>query len=86
VIAHERVQIRSRAEETSSISLDYLQKCHDYHEKWLLDTENELELIDANVDMNMNPETIQEWIQTVKNMVKPIEKHVEFVKVEFIDL
>lgn len=85
VIAHERVQIRSRMEET--ISLDYLQKCHDYHEKWLLETENELELIDANVDMNMNPETIQEWIQLVQNMVKHHDKHIEFTDVnEFIDL
>ena len=71
-IAHERVKIRSRMEET--ISLEYLQKCHDYHEKWCLN----VDIIDANVDMNMNPETIQEWIQFVSNMVKH-EKHVEFI-------
>jgi deoxyadenosine/deoxycytidine kinase len=80
-IAHERVQIRSRMEET--ISLDYLQKCHDYHDKWILNTENQFDVIDANVDMNMNPETIQQWIELVKNMVQP----VDFVDVkEFVDL
>ena len=85
-IAYERVQIRSRMEET--ISLDYLQKCHDYHDKWILNTENQFDVIDANVDMNMNPETIQEWIELVKNMVNhdKYDKHVNFDKNEFIDL
>ena len=68
-IAHERVKIRSRMEEKESISLDYLQKCHDYHDKWILNTDNQFDIIDANVDMNMNPETILEWIELVKKMV-----------------
>jgi deoxyadenosine/deoxycytidine kinase len=72
VIAHERVMIRSRMEET--ISLEYLQKCHDYHDKWILNTDNQFEVIDANIDMNMNPEIIQEWIDNIKKMV-----HFEFV-------
>jgi deoxyadenosine/deoxycytidine kinase len=63
-IAYERVQIRSRMEETDSISLDYLQKCHLYHENWMKHID--ILLIDANVDMNMNPETIQEWVNIVK--------------------
>jgi deoxycitidine kinase/deoxyguanosine kinase len=82
-IAYERVQIRSRMEET--ISLDYLQKCHDYHDKWILNTENQFDVIDANVDMNMNPETIQEWIELVKNIVKH-EKHFDFDVKDFVDL
>ena len=68
-IAHERVKIRSRMEEKESISLDYLQKCHDYHDKWILNTDNQFDIIDANLDMNMNPETILEWIELVKKML-----------------
>ena len=70
-IAHERVLIRSRMEE--SISLEYLQKCHLYHDKWIQHIWGENQsciTIDANVDMNMNPETIQEWVDLVKKMVK----------------
>ena len=70
-IAHERVLIRSRMEET--ISLDYLQKCHNYHDKWMQQIWSEDRsciTIDANVDMNLNPETIQEWVDIVKKMVR----------------
>jgi deoxycitidine kinase/deoxyguanosine kinase len=73
VIAHERVKIRSRMEET--ISLEYLQKCHDYHDKWILNTDNQFEVFDANVDMNMNPEIIEDWIENVKKLV-----------IDFVDL
>jgi deoxyadenosine/deoxycytidine kinase len=73
VIAHERVMIRSRMEET--IGLDYLQKCHDYHDKWILNTDNQFEVFDANVDMNMNPEIIEDWIENVKKLV-----------IDFVDL
>jgi len=68
VIAHERVKIRSRMEET--IGLDYLQKCHDYHEKWM---NQGICTIDANVDMYMNPETILEWIDIVKMICEYID-------------
>jgi deoxyadenosine/deoxycytidine kinase len=70
VVAYERVQIRSRIEET--IGLDYLQKCHNYHERWMNEIWDEdrcLYTIDANVDMNLNPETILEWIDLVKKMI-----------------
>ena len=40
----------------------------------------DVQVIDANVDMNKNPDTIQEWIVLVKNMIKPCEKHVAFNK------
>jgi deoxyadenosine/deoxycytidine kinase len=56
-----------------TISLDYLQKCHHYHDKWMQQIWSEDRsciTIDANVDMNMNPETIQEWVDIVKKMVR----------------
>ena len=71
-IAYERVKIRSRIEET--IGLDYLQKCHVYHEKWMKQIYNEdrtLYMFDANVDINMNPETIQTRIDLLKKMIVP---------------
>ena len=47
-------------------------------------SEDPFDVIDANIDMNMNPETIQEWIQLVKKMVKH-DDHDKDVD-EFIDL
>lgn len=35
-ICHHRLNLRGRPEETSSITLDYLQSLHDLHESWLL--------------------------------------------------
>jgi len=65
-VAYDRVQIRSRMEET--IVLEYLQKCHEYHDNWI-DTVDTCKIIDANIDININPEIIQEWIKVVEKMI-----------------
>jgi len=85
LIAHERVMIRSRMEET--ISLEYLQKCHYYHDKWMKqiwDEDRNCITIDANVDMYMNPETIQDWVDIIKKMVGQAENKGD--KSNFVDL
>ena len=51
-VSFERVQIRSRQGET--IPLEYLQKCHNYHEAWLKDSIT----LDASVSSNQT----HEWI------------------------
>lgn len=64
-ISYERVKIRSRIEET--IPLEYLQKCHDYHEKWL-ETKNKI-IIDATTDIRLNPSILNEWFTIVKGVL-----------------
>lgn len=65
-----RVKIRAREGET--IAIEYLQKCHQYHETWLEHSMDKL-LIEANVDTSMKENasirthwvnTINEWIQS----------------------
>ena len=60
-----RVDIRARVEET--IPIDYLKKCHAYHEEWLTIQPNTI-IIDANQDINENP-NIDEWVQRVYNLL-----------------
>ena len=44
----ERVDLRARAGE--SIPLSYLQRCHDYHEKWIKNIKKQVCLFNGNVD------------------------------------
>jgi len=62
-IAYERVKIRARPEE--DIPLEYLEKCHTYHEDWL----EHIEVIDANVDIHKNPEIVEGWFKIVMNLI-----------------
>jgi len=48
-IAKQRVDSRSRDGE-GSIDIDYLSKCHDYHERWLLNTTTPTMFINGNTD------------------------------------
>ena len=56
-VSKHRVDKRARKEET--ISLEYLTKCHNYHENWLMDESNEnlcVTIIDGNQDIEINPD------------------------------
>jgi deoxyadenosine/deoxycytidine kinase len=56
-ISKERVDKRARKEET--IPLEYLIKCHQYHEDWLIDDSNEtlfVNIIDGNQNIVTNPD------------------------------
>ena len=59
-ICDQRVKIRAREGET--IPLEYLQKCHKYHEEWLCHEKKKM-VIDANVDINNNIDAERSWIQ-----------------------
>ena len=70
-ICHERVEKRNRIGET--ISMEYLKKCHNYHEEWLKKEENVL-LLNGNVDFendNNQMEIINEQINIFVSQ-KPI--------------
>ena len=60
-----RVEIRARSEE--HIPFDYLKKCHEYHDKWLISHDNTI-VINANQDTNENPD-IREWLYIVDSLM-----------------
>jgi len=67
-ICSERVKIRAREGET--IPLEYLQKCHKYHEDWLENSSDKL-VIEANIDTSIkeNAGIREQWIQSVDNWI-----------------
>lgn len=67
-ICSERVKIRAREGET--IPLEYLQKCHKYHEDWLVNSSDKL-VIEANVDTSVeeNAGIRNTWIQSVDDWI-----------------
>ena len=67
-ICSERVKTRAREGET--IPLEYLQKCHKYHEDWLETSLDKL-VIEANVDTSIKENTgiRDKWIQSVDTWI-----------------
>jgi len=65
IIAKHRVDIRARAEE--NIPIDYLKKCHEYHENWL--NYSDVIVLDANQDITLNPD-ISSWIHHVNQLIE----------------
>ena len=70
-IVYSRVITRSRVGEV--IPLDYLVKCHEYHEKWLNSSETPIAYklqIDGNEIRDSVNDTISIWADQVKNYIK----------------
>jgi len=78
----ERVDIRSR--EGENIPLEYLQKCHDYHEKWITNLNKPVYVFNGNVDFKDNIGTkfvnsIEQFILThTKLRNSPFKSFVQF--------
>nr|XP_046243386.1 deoxyguanosine kinase, mitochondrial isoform X2 [Scatophagus argus]XP_046243387.1 deoxyguanosine kinase, mitochondrial isoform X2 [Scatophagus argus]XP_046243388.1 deoxyguanosine kinase, mitochondrial isoform X2 [Scatophagus argus] len=72
----ERLQRRGRAEE-KGVKLDYLDKLHVQHEKWLVEKSTEIHFeklkqvpvlqLDASVEFQSDPEVLEQFITKVKN-------------------
>ena len=71
-VCDERVKIRAREGET--IPLDYLIKCHNYHEKWLNNINTPKMIINADLDTNIpeNKEIRQAWLQKIDKWIQSI--------------
>ena len=63
-IAHDRVGTRGRKGE--NIPIDYMEKCHDYHEQWIcqIPSDSVCEL-DGNIDLAESPDIMSCWKQTI---------------------
>ena len=68
---HERVRIRNRKGE--EIPLEYLKKCHEYHEKWLNEnnrtTNFDLLQLDGCQDIYKNKNLLGEWISEINKLL-----------------
>ena len=64
-IAYERVKKRGRPEET--IPIEYLEKCHHYHETWMK-TLHPI-IMNANENVYENPEVVKEWIRLMDELM-----------------
>jgi deoxyadenosine/deoxycytidine kinase len=65
--AYERVIQRGRIGE--NIPLEYIEKCHYYHENWLINNKSTTKniVLDANVDHTKQPDVIQNWLEQITN-------------------
>ena len=75
-VASERIIKRARLGET--IPLEYLIKCHEYHNKWL-DTMEPKYILDCNVDNTENSEIISEWINKISQWIRGYRLEHNFV-------
>lgn len=77
----ERLKSRGRAEE-KEVKLDYLEKLHIQHERWLVEKSTEIHFeklkqipvlqIDASVEFQRDPEVREQFITKVKNFFKAL--------------
>ena len=70
-VCYDRIKKRSRTGE-ESIPLDYLEKCHKYHNEWILNGENNIHIIDGNVDTDETPDIIRTWMEDIVNYMGDI--------------
>jgi len=78
IVSSLRVLKRNRQGEI--IPLSYLENCNKYHNEWLLG-ENKIDLLvlDANVDINDNPEIVDEWIYKIECFIRKNKKMNEWM-------
>jgi deoxyadenosine/deoxycytidine kinase len=68
-ICMERIHRRSRNAE-STISLEYLQQCHDYHNEMMkLNLSNDTMVLDSNVDIFEQPKQLEHWLEQIEKYI-----------------
>ena len=64
-VCFKRIIQRNRKGE--NIPIEYLQKCHDYHEQFC--SNNNFDVLTLNGDIDINDEKYNEWVEIVKNFI-----------------
>jgi deoxyadenosine/deoxycytidine kinase len=72
-ICLERINKRNRIEE-KSITIDYLEKLNEYHDNWLLNSEENAIILDCNDDFENNFEKQNEMVNSIKEKLKLLDK------------
>lgn len=68
-VAHIRVGVRGRKGE--NIPIEYLQKCHEYHEQWIGSINlNRVCELDGNVDINKSPLVFHCWKNKIDEFLR----------------
>ncbi len=72
-VCYQRVAKRSRNGE-SNIALDYLQKCHEYHCKWIKHTETRILTLNVNDDVEVSvlQGKMQNWLYEAESFLRKI--------------
>lgn len=65
-VSYNRVIKRNRDGET--IPLDYLRKCHEYHENWLEKTEDKL-VLNADDHKEMSEDHYKDWLNQIEKFI-----------------
>jgi deoxyguanosine kinase len=70
-VCYQRVAKRSRDGE-SNIALDYLQKCHEYHCKWIKHTETRILTLNVNdnVEVSVLQGKMQNWLYEAESFLR----------------
>ena len=63
-------RVEKRAREGESLTLDYLEKCHSYHESWLLHSDRDVVVLDANAERASDGGDYDSWISRVVDLVE----------------
>ena len=66
-VSHYRVIKRNRLGE--NIPLSYLEKCHEYHEAWLNNSNYDMITLNGNNDITQTPEIMERWIEQIKSFI-----------------
>jgi deoxyadenosine/deoxycytidine kinase len=68
IVANSRVITRGRKGE--NIPLDYLQRCHEYHEEWINRTTNPKLILDGNMNLIETPHILEDWFNKIINFIE----------------
>ena len=76
----ERVEKRGRKGE--SIPLEYLTKCSQYHNTWIIEKESEASklILDGNIDNVENPTIVTTWLDSISTFTKTLVQKSNYVK------